>query len=142
MFFTAAALGRAFRISGAYVSGATDSNGGNTSRIDFTLLGNNVEVASSLTSSAITSTSATTGNSSRYRIDSSVATALAAGLASQVMTACSALVRAQFERLRGPEQMMKAFRNIGMTEESNYKYIAVWETLERPVQKSKGMPKD
>ncbi|KAI1123723.1 hypothetical protein F5Y10DRAFT_285770 [Nemania abortiva] len=148
-----AAPGRAFRIGGAYASGTTDPDVGSTSRIDFTLPGNNVEVASSLAGNRLGGTGAGGGEAFKYRTGSSVATALAAGLAALILYCVQVRlllapddekkhVRAQFERLKGPEQMMKAFRNIGVTEESNYKYIAIWETFEKPLRKSKEMPKD
>jgi hypothetical protein len=51
-------------------------------------------------------------------------------------------VRTQFRRLNENDQMIKAFQSIGVTEESNYKYIVVWDTFEKPVRKSKDVAKD
>ncbi|KAI8633882.1 hypothetical protein F5Y19DRAFT_462121 [Xylariaceae sp. FL1651] len=173
----AAAPRRIFRIGGAYASGATDADVGSTSRIDFTFPGNNVEVASSLAGGAFSSaagggkgagkrgggggggaggggTGGIEDNTKfKYRTGSSVATALAAGLAALILYCVQVrllrarkdeaeAVRAQFRRLTEHDQMMKAFRSIGVTEESNYKYIAVWDTFEKPVRKSKDVPKD
>ncbi|KAI3325915.1 subtilisin-like protein [Xylariaceae sp. AK1471] len=140
-----------FRIGGAYASGATDADVGSTSRIDFTFPGNNVEVASSFAGGG--GGGGGGGEKFKYRTGSSVATALAAGLAALILYCVQVrllrarkdeteAVRAQFRRLTEHDQMMKAFRSIGVTEESNYKYIAVWDTFEKPVRKSKDIAKD
>ncbi|KAI1156417.1 hypothetical protein F4825DRAFT_475545 [Nemania diffusa] len=150
----AAAHSSAFRIGAAYASGATDANVGSTGKIDFTFPGNNVEVLSSLAGRGAVGGAGAGGDATfRYRTGSSVATALAAGLAALVLYCVQVrllrarrdeaeAVRTQFRRLTEHEQMMKAFRSIGVTEESNYKYVAVWDTFEKPVRKSKEMAKD
>ena len=84
---------------------------------------------------------------------SSVATALAAGLAAVILYCVQVGAQPARARLRGVtmddfhalkkhNQMKDAFLEIGTTEESEKKYIAVWDRFKEAVKKSESEPRD
>ncbi|KAI1474288.1 subtilisin-like protein [Daldinia eschscholtzii] len=133
-----AARDKIFRIGGAHASGRTDDEVGSTSQINFTFPGNDVVLEGVGPKQVV-----------KYRTGSSVATALAAGLAGLILYCVqirilraskedTELYKSYFRQLLDHDQMVKVFRrSIGVTEESNYKYIAVWDTFEKPIKQSK-----
>ncbi|KAF3059759.1 putative intracellular serine protease protein [Daldinia childiae] len=133
-----AARDRIFRIGGAHASGRTDDEVGSTSQINFTFPGNDVILEGVGSNHEV-----------KYRTGSSVATALAAGLAALILYCVQIRIlraskedaevyKSYFRQLTDHDQMVKVFRrSIGVTEESNYKYIAVWDTFEKPIKLSK-----
>ncbi|RSL50676.1 hypothetical protein CEP54_011830 [Fusarium duplospermum] len=116
-----------FTIGAATASGTVDSWVGNINNISFTSLGTKVELDGGPTD---TSVEEVTG--------SSVATALAASLAALILYCVQVRIliaadpvekqkaRRDFQSLQKHESMMRVFKDIGTTEESNHKFIAVW----------------
>ncbi|RDW68220.1 hypothetical protein BP5796_08877 [Coleophoma crateriformis] len=137
-----AAKGKIFKIGAAKASGQTDDTVGNASRVHFTFPGNEVEMEGS-----------TLAHKVEYRTGSSVATALAAGLAALILYCVQVKlfrssaeerpkIEQAFNKLKKHDSMMKAFRSIGMTEGSNGKYIAVWDMFGKQVKNSETAGKD
>ena len=134
--FPSLATNKIFKIGAAEASGAPDAWVGDLTRIDFTFPGNQVELEG-------------LGNDINKEVvsGSSVATALAAGLAALILYCVQVRVRLtqgrerenakrEFQALKKHDHMMKAFKNIGTTEESKNKYIAVWELFGKLVRES------
>lgn len=124
---------RIFTIGAAGPSGETNSWVGNPDKVNFTFPGDRVEIMDS-----------TPNNITREISGSSAATALAAGFCALVMycvqvrlmTAPEAdkdRVRGEFAALKNYEGMMKTFRTIGTSPESNGKFIMVWQLFESKV---------
>ncbi|KAI9645784.1 hypothetical protein NHQ30_005217 [Ciborinia camelliae] len=117
---------RIFRIGAATAEGIVDPRVGNPTSLDFTFPGSNVETED-------------VDKKVNYQTGSSVATALATGLAALILYCVQiSLLRAgkdsdkkritnAFGKLKEYEGMHRAFRNIGTTPESNNKYIEVWK---------------
>ncbi|KAM0415654.1 hypothetical protein ACHAPT_013404 [Fusarium lateritium] len=124
-----------FTIGAAMASGAADTWVGSLSNISFTFPGNKVELDGSPTDTAV-----------KEVTGSSVATALAAGLAALILYCVQVRIllatdpvekqkaRRDFQSLQRHESMMRAFKDIGTTEESNHKFIAVWEVFGKRVE--------
>ncbi|KAK9783757.1 putative Peptidase S8/S53 domain-containing protein [Seiridium cardinale] len=133
-----------FKIGAAEASGTAMKWLGDSRLVDFIFPGHQVVKERSDDPSVKTYTALT---------GSSVSTALASGLAA-VMLYCvqlSAMANSygrsrpdlsKYESLKNHERMKEAFLNIGTTEESKKKYIAVWERFERPVQNADQQPTD
>jgi hypothetical protein len=140
---------RLFKIGAAEASGTALKWLGDQRAIDFIFPGHNVEPRASdgpLDKHGREHTSLT---------GSSVATALAAGLAAVILYsvqvgALNPTARAKlkgvtmedFRALRKHDQMKEAFLEIGTTDESDKKYIAVWERFKEAVKKSKTQEPD
>ncbi|KAL6830889.1 hypothetical protein J3E69DRAFT_328079 [Trichoderma sp. SZMC 28015] len=125
-----------FTIGAATASGAADPWVGNLGNINFTFPGTKVEMDGPRSS---------TDTSSREVTGSSVATALAAGLAALVLYCVQVRLllatdqdkqkaRRDFQLLKKHDHMMKALKDIGTTEESNHKFIEVWEVFGKKVE--------
>ncbi|KAM0254704.1 hypothetical protein ACHAQJ_006485 [Trichoderma viride] len=125
-----------FTIGAATASGAADPWVGNLGNINFTFPGTKVEMDGPRSSTDI---------SSREVTGSSVATALAAGLAGLVLYCVQIRLllasdqekikaRRDFQLLKKHDHMMKALKDIGTTEESNHKFIEVWEVFGKKVE--------
>ncbi|KUI69258.1 Major intracellular serine protease [Cytospora mali] len=132
--------GKIFKIGGATANGELYEPVGDINSVDFILPGNLV-AGEELTDTAI--------NKVHYWSGSSIATALAAGLAALILYCAQIrIVRAgpsrspereaatkDFELLRQHDKMMTAFRNIRLGG-STKKYPMVWDLFERKVQMS------
>ncbi|KAL7942118.1 hypothetical protein V8C42DRAFT_332619 [Trichoderma barbatum] len=125
-----------FTIGAATASGAADPWVGNLGNINFTFPGTKVEMDGARSGTDI---------SSREVTGSSVATALAAGLAALVLYCVQVRLllatdqdkqkaRRDFQLLKKHDHMMKALKDIGTTEESNHKFIEVWEVFGKKVE--------
>ncbi|KAL6361224.1 hypothetical protein LRP88_04688 [Fusarium phalaenopsidis] len=124
-----------FTIGAATASGTVDSWVGNINNISFTFPGTKVELDGGPTDTAV-----------KEVTGSSVATALAAGLAALILYCVQVRIllatdpvekqkaRRDFQSLQKHESMMRAFKDIGTTEESNHKFIAVWEVFGKRVE--------
>ncbi|KAK2595809.1 hypothetical protein QQS21_006573 [Conoideocrella luteorostrata] len=134
--YPAKATSRIFTIGAATASGAADEWVGNLSNINFTFPGSKVELDDAPDS---------TGATPKEVTGSSVATALAAGLAALILYCAQVRVllasdqaklkaRRDFQALKKHENMMRAFKDIGTTEPSNHKFIEVWEVFGKMVQ--------
>ncbi|THV53899.1 hypothetical protein BGAL_0039g00110 [Botrytis galanthina] len=120
----AAAKSSIFRIGAATDKGIASSIVGNPTNLDFTFPGTNVE--------------RNVDKKVEYQTGSSVATALATGLAALVLYCVQVKlfrtedrdkgrVRQSFRRLKEYEGMLKVFQDkIGTTQESKHKYLKVW----------------
>lgn len=108
---------------------------GNLGNINFTFPGTKVEMDGPRTDDS----------SSREVSGSSIATALAAGLAGLVLYCVQVRLllatdhekqkaRRDFQLLKQHDFMMKALKDIGTTEESNHKFIEVWEVFGKKVE--------
>ncbi|KAL7824067.1 hypothetical protein V8C26DRAFT_384764 [Trichoderma gracile] len=133
-----------FTIGAATASGAADSWVGNLGNINFIFPGTKVEMDGPRTG---------TDTSSREVTGSSVATALAAGLAALVLYCVQIRLylatdqekqkaRRDFQLLKKHEHMMKALKDIGTTEESNHKFIEVWEVFGKKVEEKERYDQD
>ncbi|KAL6878819.1 hypothetical protein J3F83DRAFT_724010 [Trichoderma novae-zelandiae] len=133
-----------FTIGAATASGAADSWVGNLGNINFIFPGTKVEM-DGRRSGADTSSREVTG--------SSVATALAAGLAALVLYCVQVRLhlataqekqkaKREFQLLKKHEHMMKALKDIGTTEESNHKFIEVWEVFGKKVEEKERYDQD
>jgi hypothetical protein len=133
--YPAKATGKIFTIGAATASGAADPWVGNLGTISFTFPGNKVE------------TDGGPGGDTKGKeiTGSSVATALAAGLAALVLYCVQVrlLLAPEHERqkarrdvqaLKKHDHMMRAFKDIGTTEASNHKFIEVWEVFGKKVE--------
>jgi hypothetical protein len=89
----------------------------------------------------------------KYWTGSSVATALAAALAALILYCAQVRVlrapapqkekaRKDFQALKKHDKMMQAFKNIGATQASKYKYLTVWEVFGRKVSDSANYERD
>ncbi|KAH6609619.1 intracellular serine protease [Trichoderma cornu-damae] len=125
-----------FTIGAATASGAADPWVGNLGNINFTFPGTKVEIEGGRSGSDA---------SLREATGSSLATALAAGLAALVLYCVQvrlllaadqekAKARRDFQLLKKHDYMMKALKDIGTTEESNHKFIEVWEVFGKKVE--------
>lgn len=133
-----------FTIGAATASGAADSWVGNLGNINFIFPGTKVEMDGPRSG---------TDTSSREVTGSSVATALAAGLAALVLYCVQIRLylatdqekqkaRRDFQLLKKHEHMMKALKDIGTTEESNHKFIEVWEVFGKKVEEKERYDQD
>ncbi|KAK5988123.1 hypothetical protein PT974_12263 [Cladobotryum mycophilum] len=134
--YPAKATTKIFTIGAATASGAADPWVGNIGNINFTFPGTKVELDGGRTG----------GDSALKEVTgSSVATALAAGLAALVLYCVQVRLllaneqekvkaRRDFHNLKKHEHMIKAFKDIGTTEESNHKFIEVWEVFGKKVE--------
>lgn len=124
-----------FTIGAATSSGMADPWVGNLGNINFTFPGTKVEMDGPRTDDS----------SSREVSGSSIATALAAGLAGLVLYCVQVRLllatdhekqkaRRDFQLLKQHDFMMKALKDIGTTEESNHKFIEVWEVFGKKVE--------
>ncbi|KAF7930842.1 hypothetical protein BELL_0266g00130 [Botrytis elliptica] len=125
-----AAKGNIFRIGAATDNGVASSDVGNPTNLSFTFPGVNVERKN-------------VDKKVEYQTGSSVATALATGLAALVLYCVQVKllrtedrdkgrVRQSFKRLKEYDGMLKAFQdNIGTTPESNNKYLKVWTVFKK-----------
>ncbi|KAL6906988.1 hypothetical protein GGI43DRAFT_380509 [Trichoderma evansii] len=124
-----------FTIGAATSSGMADPWVGNLGNINFTFPGTKVEMDGLRTDDS----------SSREVSGSSIATALAAGLAGLVLYCVQVRLllstdqekqkaRRDFQLLKQHDYMMKALKDIGTTEESNHKFIEVWEVFGKKVE--------
>lgn len=142
--YPAKATSKIFTIGAAKATGVADPWVGNTSNVSFIFPGTKVEVDGS--PSGVTAPEEATG--------SSIATALAAGLAALILY-CVQLrmaiasederprARRDFESLKRHDGMMRALKDIGTTEASNYKFITVWEVFGKKVEeKDRANPED
>jgi hypothetical protein len=133
------AVNKIFKIGGADPYGNVYKPVGEPKAVDFILPGKLVK-GEDLSDTAVKKVQ-------QYWTGSSVATALAAGLAALILY-CAQLriVRAtpaqrdkairDFQTLKQHERMMEAFKNIGTTTDSN-KYLAVWGVFGKKVAESK-----
>lgn len=134
-----------FKIGAAEASGTALDWVGDQQRVDFLFPGHNV---------VVDRPGEVPPDKYRSLSGSSVATALASGLAALILycVQIAALhLRAQpartkdyevvtmdvFRELKKHEGMKMAFREIGTTDESEKKYIAVWERFKKPVKSEK-----
>ncbi|PNP43868.1 hypothetical protein TGAMA5MH_04151 [Trichoderma gamsii] len=124
-----------FTIGAATSSGMADPWVGNLGNINFTFPGTKVEMDGPRNDDS----------SSREVSGSSIATALAAGLAGLVLYCVQVRLlvatdqekhkaRRDFQLLKQHDYMMKALKDIGTTEESNHKFIEVWEVFGKKVE--------
>jgi len=116
-----------FTIGAADATGAVDAWVGNPLNVNFTFPGTNVDVDDSALGKNVTG--------------SSIATAYAAGLAALILyivqikllratnPAEKAAIQTDFDKIRKHDGMMKAFRKVGTTPESQNKFIAVWDVF-------------
>ncbi|KAK7409057.1 hypothetical protein QQX98_008761 [Neonectria punicea] len=129
--YPAKATGKIFTIGAATASGTADQWVGNLSNISFTFPGSQVPLDDDTALKGVTG--------------SSVATALAAGLAALILYCVQVRLvlatdqekhktRRDFQALRKYDQMIRAFKDIGTTEASNYKFIEVWEVFGKKVE--------
>ncbi|KAK3314432.1 hypothetical protein B0H66DRAFT_583437 [Apodospora peruviana] len=120
---------RIFTIGAAGPSGETTSFVGNPEKINFTFPGDRVELMGSAPN-----------DTTREISGSSAATALAAGFCALLLYCVQvrllttreeqkAQVRREFAALKKHEEMMRAFRTIGTSPESNGKFIMVWQAF-------------
>ncbi|KAF7880798.1 uncharacterized protein EAF02_006689 [Botrytis sinoallii] len=129
----AAAKSNIFRIGAATDKGMANPDVGNHKSLGFTFPGTDVERKD-------------VDEKIEYQTGSSVATALATGLAALVLY-CAQIkllrtgdrdkerVRQSFKRLKEHGGMLKAFqKNIGTTEESDHKYLEVWIIFEKYIR--------
>jgi len=136
-----------FKIGAAEASGTAIKWLGDQRAVDFIFPGHNVAVKEQQGNGRTEKSTTLTG--------SSVATALASGLAAVIlyMVQAGALTptgRARqkgvtmddFRALKKHNRMREAFLQIGTTEESEKKYIAVWDMFKEAVIKSEGEPRD
>lgn len=126
---------KVFTIGAATASGTVDSWVGNINNISLTFPGTKVEL-----------NGGATGAASKEVTGSSVATALAAGLAALILSCVQVRIllaadpaeqqraRRDFQSPRKHEGMMRAFKDIGTTEESNHEFIAVGKVFEKRVE--------
>jgi len=136
----AAGTKRLFKIGAAQASGAAPTWLGDPAHVDFIFPGHQV-VYERHGDPAAKQITALTG--------SSVATALAAGLAALVLyvvqagafyrdRAKPAVGLDDFRALKNHERMDEAFRMMGTTKESEHRYITVWNRFSKTVRKSEG----
>jgi hypothetical protein len=127
-----------FNIGGADATGTPMKSIGNVMQMHFLFPGNKVE------SEYLEDVKP---KETEYRTGSSVATALAAGLAALILYCVQVRIlrgptwdkdkaRKEFNALKKYDNMKMAFRNIGTTDESNNKYITVWDLFGKKVTES------
>ena len=139
---------RIFTIGAASSSGSTEAWVGNTENISFTFPGSKVPLSGGTLKPGA-------ANVVREATGSSVATALAAGLAALILYCVQVRImlapkdgperekaKRDFEALKKHENMMKAFHDIGTTAESNHKFIEVWEVFGKQVEKKDHYDRD
>jgi subtilisin family serine protease len=145
-FPAASSTKRLFKIGAAEASGTAFKWLGDQRAVDFIFPGHNVEPRPS---------SDLDTNTKQPLTGSSVATALAAGLAAVILYSVQAgalnpterakhkgLTMEDFRTLRRHERMKEAFLEIGTTDESDKKYIAVWERFDEAVRMAKSAEGD
>lgn len=130
-----AAPNKVFTIGAANAHGASVDYVGNLTNINYTFPGDKVEVDGG-----------PARTTSQEIVDgSSVATALAAGLAALILYCVQVRVllapndqkekaRSDFKKVKKYEGMRQAFKAIETTEESNHKFLKVWEMFGTPVR--------
>ncbi|KAF7948884.1 hypothetical protein EAE96_008066 [Botrytis aclada] len=135
----AAAKGNIFRIGAATDKGMASPDVGNPTNLGFTFPGTDVERKD-------------VDKKVEYQTGSSVATALATGLAALVLYCVQVKllrtedrdkgrVRQSFKRLKEYDGMLKAFQdNIGTTPESNNKYLKVWTVFRKYIKNMNESP--
>jgi subtilisin family serine protease len=138
-----AAPNKIFTIGAASAWGAADQWIGSLSSIDLTFPGDRVELPGA--ADAATATIKTASGSS-------VATALGAGLAALILYCVQvryalapdarAKTRADFKKLQKHENMLRAIKDIGTTENSNHKFVEVWELFGKKVAKKDSIGQD
>lgn len=144
--YPAASTKKLFKIGAAEATGTAFKWLGDQRAVDFIFPGHNV-VKERPGDVPIDKHTSLTG--------SSVATALAAGLAAVILYsvqvgALTPTTRARqrgvtmddFRALKTHNRMRDAFLEIGTTDESDKKYIAVWERFKEAVKKSESEPRD
>ncbi|KAK5656680.1 hypothetical protein OQA88_4660 [Cercophora sp. LCS_1] len=121
---------RIFTIGAAGPSGETTPWVGNPEKVNFTFPGDRVEIMDSAPN-----------DTTREISGSSAATALAAGFCALLLYCVQVRllttreeqkvqVRREFSALKKHEEMMKAFRTIGTSPDSNGKFIMVWQAFD------------
>ncbi|RBA15540.1 hypothetical protein FPRO05_12614 [Fusarium proliferatum] len=135
------ATGKIFTIGAANSSGASVDYVGNTSELSYTLPGDKVEVDNG-----------PTRRTAPEIVDgSSVATALAAGLAALILYCIQVRIflakdsekqkaREAYRKVKHHEGMVKAFDAIETTKESNHKFLKVWEVFGKCVEQKDHKP--
>lgn len=124
-----------FTIGAANASGASVDYVGNLANINYTFPGDKVEIDGGPAKTV----------AQEVADGSSVATALAAGLAALVLYCVQVRVllasshekdraRRDFQQLKTHEGMKRAFSAIETTEESNHKFLKVWEVFGKHVE--------
>jgi subtilisin family serine protease len=144
-FPAASSTKRLFKVGAAEASGTAFKWIGDQRAVDFIFPGHNVEPRAG--EGLLDKPASLTG--------SSVATALAAGLAAVILYSVQVgalnptervkhkgLTLEDFRTLRKHELMKEAFLEIGTTDESDKKYIAVWERFDEAVKKAKTQDPD
>ncbi|EXA41585.1 hypothetical protein NW756_010087 [Fusarium oxysporum] len=132
------ATGKIFTIGAANSSGASVDYVGNASELSYTFPGDKVEVDSGRTPPEIVD-------------GSSVATALAAGLAALILYCIQVRIflakdyekqkaREAYKKVKQHEGMVKAFDAIETTKESNHKFLKVWEVFGKHVEQKNEKP--
>ncbi|KAL9566297.1 hypothetical protein ACKAV7_009656 [Fusarium commune] len=131
------ATGKIFTIGAANSSGASVDYVGNASELSYIFPGDKVEVDSGRTPPEIVD-------------GSSVATALAAGLAALILYCIQVRIflakdskqkaREAYRKVKQYEGMVKAFDAIETTKESNHKFLKVWEVFGNCVEQKDQKP--
>lgn len=129
-----AATDKIFRIGAATADGMVDPKVGNPNSLNFTFPGSGVETDE-------------IDKTVKYQTGSSIATELATGLAALVLYCVQislfratkdtdkTRIRNVFKKLKEYDGMLTAFNNIGTTQESGGKYIAVWNMFGKYIRK-------
>ncbi len=138
-----------FKIGAAEASGTASKRIGDLRAVDFIFPGHNVEPRGG------SNINDTTGIDKHAMTGSSVATALAAGLAAVVLYSVQVgalsptnrskhkpITMEDFRTLRRHDRMRDAFLEIGTTDDSDKKYVAVWKCFQEAVRKATGQPPD
>jgi hypothetical protein len=138
------ATNKIFKIGGADATGAVYKGVGDIDSVDFIFPGKLVE--GECLGNTVT-------RNFKYLTGSSVATALAAGLAALILYCAQVRIlrsptpqkdkaRRDFQILKKHDKMMEAFRNIGATPASKHKYLKVWEIFGKKVSDSVNRDQD
>lgn len=141
-----AAPNKIFTIGAASAWGAADPRVGSLNNIDLTFPGDKVGLPAAAAPGDVSAIKEASG--------SSVATALGAGLAALILYCVQVRyaiaqepdaknkTRADFERLRKHENMLRAIKDIGTTEKSSYKFVEVWELFGKKVAEKERVRQD
>ncbi|KAI3584055.1 hypothetical protein IWW34DRAFT_865424 [Fusarium oxysporum f. sp. albedinis] len=135
------ATGKIFTIGDANSSGASVDYVGEASELSYTFPGDKVEVDSG----------PTRRTQSEVVDGSSVATALAAGLAALILYCVQVRIflakdsekqkaREAYKKLKQHEGTVKAFDAVETTKESNHKFLKVWEVFGKSVEQKDQKP--
>jgi hypothetical protein len=136
--FPSKSTSKIFKIGGADADGGIYKPVGDIGSVDFILPGELVE-GEGLSDATVQKV--------QYWTGSSVATALATGLAALILYCARIRIilashqtvkkaKDDFELLKSHEKMQEAFRNIGTTSPSKGKYLMVWEVFGKKVRMS------